>query len=306
VNLLPLERVKQIRYIVDVFHETSVEIFETKKKALQEGDEALAAQIGRGKDIISILMRANMVASEEDKLSDAELVGQVTSLTFAATDTTSGALSRIFHLLALHKDVQEKVRKEILDAKKENGGNDLSYDALVSLPYLDAICRETLRLYPPVPVLSRDVYRDIVLPLAVPIKGTNGKEINALPIPKGTRVYVSIIGSNRNPEIWGPDAYEWKPERWLNPLPDSLINARIPGVYSHLLTFLGGGRSCIGFKFSQLEMKVILVLLLEKIEFSLSNKNVVWQMTPILTPNVDMVSTFPTMPMNLSLVDSNM
>ncbi|KAF8798335.1 cytochrome P450 [Phlegmacium glaucopus] len=305
VNLIPLERVKQIRYIIDVCHETSVEIFESKKKALQEGDEALAAQIGRGKDIISILMRANMVASEEDKLSDAELLGQVTSLTFAATDTTSGALSRIFHLLALHKDVQEKVRKEIQDAKKENGGKDLSYDTLVSLPYLDAICRETLRLYPPVPVLQRDAQRDIVLPLAVPIKGTNGKEINALPIPKGTRIHVSIIGSNRNPEMWGPDAYEWKPERWLNPLPDSLINARIPGVYSHLLTFLGGGRSCIGFKFSQLEMKVILVLLLEKIEFSLSDKNVVWQMTPIITPNVDMVSTTPTMPMNLSLVDSN-
>jgi cytochrome P450 len=49
-------------------------------------------------------------------------------------------------LLALHKDVQSKVRKEILDAKKENGGEDLGYDTLVSLPYLDAICRETLRL----------------------------------------------------------------------------------------------------------------------------------------------------------------
>ena len=76
--------------------------------------------------------------------------------------------------------------------------------------------------------------RDIVLPLGVPIKGIDGKEIDALPIPKGTQVHVSIRGSNRNPEIWGPDAHEWKPERWLNPLPDPVINARIPGVYSHL------------------------------------------------------------------------
>jgi cytochrome P450 len=68
------------------------------------------------------------------------------SLTFAATDTTSSALSRIFHLLALHKDVQTKLREAILDAKEENGGKDLNYDTLVSLPYLDAICRETLRL----------------------------------------------------------------------------------------------------------------------------------------------------------------
>jgi len=130
-----------------------------------------------------------------------------------------------------------------------------------------------------------------------------GKEIDAIPIPKGTQVIVSITGSNRNPEWWGPDAYEWKPERWTNPLPESILNACIPGVYSHLLTFTGGGRSCIGFKFSQLEMKVILVLLLEKIEFSLSDKDIVWQMNPIATPNIDMDSITPTLPMRLSLVN---
>jgi len=302
VDLVPLEDVKRIRDIVDVLHSTSVEIFETKKKALREGDRALAAQIGRGKDIMSILLRENMKASDEDKLSDDELLGQVTSLTFAATDTTSGALSRIFHLLALHKEVQAKVRREILNAKRENGGEDLSYDSLVSLPYLD-ICRETLRLYAPVSTIPRDVVQDIVLPLADPIKGTNGEDIHAIPIPKGTQIHMSIIGCNRNPQIWGPDSYEWKPERWLNPLPDSLINTRIPGVYAHLLTFLGGGRSCIGFKFSQLEMKVVLVLLLEKLEFSLSDKNIVWQMTAIATPNRDMDSMIPTLPMKLSLVD---
>ena len=61
----------------------------------------------------------------------------------AGMDTTSNALSRIFHLLAAHPDVQEKLRAEILEA---SGGEDLDYDALVALPYLDAVCRETLRL----------------------------------------------------------------------------------------------------------------------------------------------------------------
>ena len=55
VDLVPLKDVKRIRDIVDIFHSTSVEIFETKNQALREGDRALAAQIGRGKDIISIL-----------------------------------------------------------------------------------------------------------------------------------------------------------------------------------------------------------------------------------------------------------
>ena len=59
-------------------------------------------------------------------------------------DTTSTALSITLALLAEHSDVQEKLRSEILSAM--SGGKDLEYDALVSLPYLDAVCRETLRL----------------------------------------------------------------------------------------------------------------------------------------------------------------
>jgi cytochrome P450 len=66
------------------------------------------------------------------------------TLTFAATDTTSGALARILFLLSIHQDVQNKLRQEITEARKSG---DLSYDELVALPYLDAVCRETMRLY---------------------------------------------------------------------------------------------------------------------------------------------------------------
>lgn len=67
-------------------------------------------------------------------------------LTFAATDTTSGALSRILSLLARHPDVQGKLRLQIKDARFQAGGEDLSYNALDGLPYLDAVIRETMRL----------------------------------------------------------------------------------------------------------------------------------------------------------------
>lgn len=67
-------------------------------------------------------------------------------LTFAATDTTSGALSRILYLLARHPDVQGKLRLQIKDACFQAGGEDLSYNALDGLPYLDAVIRETMRL----------------------------------------------------------------------------------------------------------------------------------------------------------------
>ena len=67
-------------------------------------------------------------------------------------DTTSNALSIILHQLAKHPEAQAKLRQEILDA--QNGG-DLSYDHLIDLPYLDAVCRETLRLYAPVQMSPR-------------------------------------------------------------------------------------------------------------------------------------------------------
>lgn len=59
-------------------------------------------------------------------------------------DTTSSALARILHLLALHPEIQNKLRKEIRDVYTDR--DDLGYDELVALPYLDAVCRETLRL----------------------------------------------------------------------------------------------------------------------------------------------------------------
>ena len=78
-------------------------------------------------------------------------------------------------------------------------------------------------------------------------------------------IYVGVMSANKNKTLWGPDAYEWRPERWLEPLPESLLNAKMPGVYSNLfvsrgpmfphleysltvsnsMTFWGGGRACM-------------------------------------------------------------
>lgn len=66
------------------------------------------------------------------------------TLTFAATDTTSTAVARALWLLANHPEAQDRLRAEITEAG--NGDNQLAYEELVALPYLDAVCRETLRL----------------------------------------------------------------------------------------------------------------------------------------------------------------
>ncbi|TFK18274.1 cytochrome P450 [Coprinopsis marcescibilis] len=306
VDLLPSKNVRVLRDIINNLHQTCLEVYESKKQALDVGDDAFHEQIGQGKDIISALMKANLLAAEKDKMPEEEIIAQMSTLTFAATDTTSTALSRTLLLLSESPEVQEKLREEIIDAKTEQG--ELLYDELHQLPYLDAVCRETLRLYPPIGYVQRQAKEDAYIPLSHPIVSTDGKVMNEVMVPRGTDLNVSIVSCNRDPLIWGPDAHEWKPERWLSPLPQSVAEARIPGVYSNLqvspllslsgrfnahelvnlrMTFVGGGRACIGFKFSQLEMKVLLSLLLESFKFAPTRKKIRWEFHGIAQPMID-------------------
>ncbi|KXN81938.1 Leukotriene-B(4) omega-hydroxylase 2 [Leucoagaricus sp. SymC.cos] len=300
VEHTPSQWVQDMKNIADMMEETAREICKSKQEAILKGESN-----GREKDIISILMRANAAAGEEDKLTDAEVVAQVATLTFAAMDTTSSALSRILWLLTTRPDVQEKLHTELLEAKRNNGGDELPYNQLVTLPYLDAVCRETLRLYVVVHASALFCVRqDTVLPLSKPLRTTSGTEVTELLVPNGTTVFISVIGANTNSEIWGPDTYEWKPERWLEPLPETVSEAHIPGIYSNSMTFLGGSRACIGFKFSQLEMKVVLSILLTSFKFEDSGKTIAWRMPGIASPVVEGKDiTRPALPVILSRLE---
>ncbi|KAI0659728.1 cytochrome P450 [Cubamyces menziesii] len=297
---IPSATLKRMMHLRDTVRQRSIDIYEEKKAALLKGDEAIKMQVGEGKDLMSILLKANMEASEEDKLPEEELIGQMSTLTFAAMDTTSNALSLTLWRLAQNPDAQDKARQEILEAQEACGGGDIGYDDLVALPYLDAVCRETLRLHVPAPFRFRETQQDIVLPLSEPIRGVDGKLMHQIHVPKDTSVFVGISASNTNKALWGEDAYEWKPERWLQPLPETVMDAKIPGVYANLMTFWGGGRACIGFKFSQLEMKVVLAVLLSSFKFELSDKHVYWNLAGVQYPSVDSEGNHPELPMKVT------
>ncbi|VDB89892.1 unnamed protein product [Peniophora sp. CBMAI 1063] len=281
-KLIPMDSLQQQFNLVDTLTMAAEQIWEDKKRAHAMGEKASNSEMSQGRDILSILLNENSKAAEEDRLPDDELLGQINTFLFAGTDTTSNALSRILYLLGLNPDVQTKLRQELVEA---GAPDNLDYDLLDRLPYLEAVCRETLRLYAPVRFLQRVARQDHVLPLQEPILDVNGKIMSEVFVPKGTAVYCNIIGVNTDPAIWGPDAKEWKPERWLSPLPESVISAHIPGIYTNTLTFAGGSRSCIGFKFSQLEMKVMLSQFLPAFRFEPSEKHeIVWRFGGIVTP----------------------
>lgn len=73
-----------------------------------------------------------------------------------------------------------------------------------------------------------------MLPVSEPVIGIDGTPMREIPIPKGTTFYMGLRASNLDKRIWGDDALEFKPERWLSPLPASVTDAHIPGIYSNL------------------------------------------------------------------------
>ncbi|KAH9940844.1 cytochrome P450 [Epithele typhae] len=338
VEYTPHWRVQKLKRIIDSMHTVACSIFEGKKAAFAQGDDAVVQQIGEGKDIVSKLLQANFATSEKDRLPDEEVLAQLSALVLAAMDTTSSALGRTLRILAEHPEAQSRLRKEVTDALENADGGRLSYDELMGLPYLDAICRETLRVYPPLVGLGRVTLKDTILPVGTPLKGTDGSLISEIHVPKGTMIYFGILGSNRNPALWGPDAHEWKlyyyyyyhsipmchicacaytaknklqkahewkPDRWLSPLPDAVMSAPIPGVYSHLMTSNGGGRSCIGFKFSQMEMKVVLSTLVRHFALEVPRDlpvPIVWSSAGIQSPSLGYESDKPELPLKIGLV----
>ncbi|KAI0046935.1 cytochrome P450 [Auriscalpium vulgare] len=284
---LPWQSLHRVIGIVDVMSAHAKAVFEDKKYLLDKGDVETVHQIGEGRDIISIFLKANMSATDEDRLPEEEILAQMNTFLFAGTDTTSAALSRVLYLLSENQDVQMRLRQELLEAQSTADGGQLGFDELAALPYLEAVCRESLRVFPPVTFVNRTCRKDIFVPLGHPIETSTGDVLNSLYVPNGTDVAINILAMNLSTAIWGHDAEEWKPERWLAPLPETVEEARIPGVYANTMTFLGGSRSCIGFKFSQLSLKVTLAQLIPSFRFSPSKKEEVeWRFGVTTIPGI--------------------
>ncbi|KAJ7693060.1 cytochrome P450 [Mycena rosella] len=269
INLVPLPALHRLRELVDLTDAAAAQLVAERKAAIQSGE--LYAK-DDAKDIMSLLIKSNTSAEDAMHLTDEELVASTSMIMFAATDTTSSALSRIFYVLALHPEVQDKLRAEILAAPQH-----LDHDALVALPYLDSFIREILRL----------ACQDTVLPLSTPIGGVDGTPISTITVPKGTSIYIAIAAVNHNKQIWGADALEFKPERWTRGKAET-ATTKTCGIYGNMMTFIGGGHGCIGFKFSQLEMKTVLCVFLRAFTFSAPDEGIKWRMTGTLqSPSLD-------------------
>ncbi|KXN81835.1 Cytochrome P450 4B1 [Leucoagaricus sp. SymC.cos] len=230
------------------------------KKAMGEKDERF-----RKRDLLSLLLKANMSTDipEDQRMSDEDVLAQVPTFLVAGHETTSNATTWALYALSLNPEVQTKLREELYTIQTDNP----SMDELNSLQYLDFVVRETLRVHAPVPATMRIAVKDDVVPLGTPVVDKNGNVRDSILVQKGQSLFVPILAINRSEELWGPDAREFKPERWAT-VPECA--SAVPGVWGNILTFLGGPRACIGYRFSLSEMKALLFTLVRAFEFELA------------------------------------
>ncbi|KAG0696611.1 cytochrome P450 [Suillus ampliporus] len=219
----------------------------------------------QGRDLLSLLVRANMATDipENQRISDEDVLAQVPTFLAAGHETTSTARTWALYALCLCPDIQTKLRRELWTVETETP----SMDELVALPYLDAVLRETLRMHAPLPSTVRIAMKDDVLPLNTPFTDRYGVAHDGIKVSKGDQIFIPMLAINRSEAIWGLDAKEFNPDRWLLP-PDRA--SQVPGVWGHLLTFLGGPRSCIAYRFALVEMKALLFTLVRAFEFELA------------------------------------
>ncbi|KAF8206820.1 cytochrome P450 [Mycena galopus ATCC 62051] len=279
LRIMPVAEDKTIATAQATMKRIGRKLLEDSKRQIAENGDA-----GRGRDLLSLLVRANTSKDlpANQRLSDDDVIAQVPTFLVAGHETTSTAVTWALFALTQNLSAQSRLREELLALPTDRP----TMDELNALTYLDNVVRETLRVYAPVYSTSRVALRSDVVPLATPITDVKGRVHETLPIRKGEMIHIPIATLNRSFAIWGDDALEFKPERWDAPPPGS---SAIPGVWGHMLTFLGGTRSCIGFRFSLVEMKALIFTLVRTFEFELAvpvtdigKKNTVIVQRPIL------------------------
>ncbi|KAH9066231.1 cytochrome P450 [Lactarius vividus] len=254
LRYLPTSRYRRFRRYSAFMRKFSQGIIE---RSIIEGD---------GKDIMSVMLRANASEDPRRTLSHTEMADQIATLLFAGHDTTANTLTWYLYEISRNPGCQERVRAEIAAIRAKKCGEELSATDLESMEYTLATMKEALRFHPIVNTLLKEATQDDVIPLSSPIVTKSGEQISSIPVRKGTLVDLAVGVYNRLPEIWGADANEFRPERFLDIGKSNRSNI---GVFGNLLTFSSGASGCIGWRLAVLEMQTIIVTLLENFEFSL-------------------------------------
>ncbi|KAG9006109.1 hypothetical protein FRB90_010035 [Tulasnella sp. 427] len=243
---LPTSSNRKIRASSGIILETGKELIEERRQASVEGT------MDERTDLLSLLIKSNLdEASPKRRLTDSELLAQVHVFLMLGSDSSTLSITWILYELSRNAAWQSRLREELFKARQSSPPQDVS-----SLPILDVVVKESLRLTPILHSSIRTPVRDDVIPTE------DGKGIK---IRKGQLINMPLEGMNTAKDIWGDDAWEYKPDRWFN-LPETA--KRSPGLIYNLMTFGVGPHACPGYHYAIMKTKTFLSELICAFEFA--------------------------------------
>ncbi|KAL8645771.1 MAG: hypothetical protein Q9226_007150 [Calogaya cf. arnoldii] len=228
-------------------------------------ERSLASTSEKAKDSTGrYVLLHELVAATPDRV---RIRTELLNVLLAGRDTTASLLSDVWWTISREPRVWTRLQKEVQALETPLGEERPLFEELKDMKYLRAVLNESLRLRPAVPANSRQAVTDTTLPFG---GGKDGK--SPVFVPKGVLVAYSIYAMHRRKDLYGEDAEEFKPDRWLDK--GGKKGLRVGWEY---LPFNGGPRICIGQQFALTEASYITVRLLQEFDRIESRDPGVWR-----------------------------
>ncbi|KAK6132447.1 hypothetical protein DH2020_033824 [Rehmannia glutinosa] len=243
---LPTKTNRKVKATANELHSLLRGIIDKRLKAMERG-EAIPAD-----DLLGILLESNSKSNQEHGNKNAgmsieDVIEECKLFYFAGSETTSSLLVWTMVLLCQHPEWQTQAREEVM---RVFGNSEPCFEGLNQLKTVTMILQEVLRLYPPTPLIVRG--------------STETVKLGNLTIPRGVHLTLLIGLLHNDPEIWGNDAKDFKPQRFS----EGVSNAT--KIQSSFIPFSSGPRICIGQNFAMIETKLALAMILQHFSFELS------------------------------------
>ncbi|VAI93425.1 unnamed protein product [Triticum turgidum subsp. durum] len=203
-------------------------------------------------DLLGVMMESNIKESQEPRSSKPtmttdDIVGELKLFYFAGMETTAVLLTWAMVALSMHPEWQDRAREEVL---RVSGKNQPDSEGINRLKVVTMILYEVLRLYPPILLLGQEAYKET--------------ELGGVTYPAGVTFALPIVCIHHDPDVWGEDVDEFKPERFAEGIAGASKNS--PAFFP----FGWGPRICVGQNFALLEAKMGLSVILQHFLFELS------------------------------------
>lgn len=239
-NLTPSKRAQDKcanimrKFTTKIINERRETLKKTGKENLENLDD-VDVGLKRRMCLLDVLLQSTV---ENKPLSISDIQEEVDTFTFAGHDTTTNAISFTLYMIAKHPEVQAKLNQEIENILGDDG--ELTFKILNEFKYLELVIKETLRLFPPVPIISRRLFEEV--------------DFGDFIAPANSNYNLAFYDLFRNPKIF-ENPNDFIPERFLKPLPPF---AFIP--------FSAGSRNCIGQKFAMTNIKNNIINIVRRFE----------------------------------------